>query len=138
MLAKTRATGPKNLHKGHNAKPFLCLVVLVLPKKGANQRERAKIDGKQKEFGTAPSLPTPAFDCLDCLLHSWGFVTLGVCLLKLCQLRRFLRDKGFESEITDSLKGMVGFFFLLKMHFGKKRPRNILAASESYSRINAR
>ena len=65
MLAKTRATGPKNLHKGHNAKPFLCLVVLVLPKKGANQRERAKIDGKQKEVGTAPSLPTPAFDCLD-------------------------------------------------------------------------
>lgn len=30
----------------------------------------------------------------------------------------FLRDKGFESEITDSLKGMVGFFlFQLVMCF---------------------
>lgn len=47
-----------------------------------------------------------------------------------------MQDKGFESEITDSLKGMVGFFFLSKMHFGEKRRRNILAASHPAAEKN--
>ena len=102
----------------------------MFPEKGVNQRERAKIDWKQKKLGTAPSLPTPTFDCHDGVLYGRVVVTLGVYLWSFASWAIFLRDKGFESEISDSLRGMAGFFFLFKLHFGKKRRRNILAASQ--------